>query len=293
MNQTSSQYSEALVTCDWLEAHLNDPDLVIFDCTTYLVPNEGPSRPYDIQSGKADYDAGHIPGAGYFDLQKDFSVADSPYRFTLPSAQETAATFARHGVSDGKRVVLYSRKNLQWATRFWWMLRWLGFDNVSVLDGGYDKWIADGRMTSTSQCKYQAGQVSINLRPELFVGKDVVQSAIGAADICTINALAADLHSGENPRYGRPGRVPDSVNIPATTLFNSETMEMLPMDTVAQAFTGIGADPTKHIIVYCGVGIAATLDAFLLHELGYCDIAVYDNSMSEWANDASLPIETD
>ena len=190
MNETPSQYSEALVTCDWLETHLNDPDLVIFDCTTYLVPHEGPNRPYDIQSGKADYDEGHIPGAGYFDLQKDFSVADSPYRFTLPSAQETAATFARHGVSDGKRVVLYSRKNLQWATRFWWMLRWLGFNNVSILDGGYDKWVADGRMTSTNQCKYQAGQLSINLRPELFVGKEAVKSAIGAPETCTINALA-------------------------------------------------------------------------------------------------------
>ncbi|MCC3306351.1 sulfurtransferase [Sneathiella sp. HT1-7] len=293
MNETLSQYSEALVTCDWLEAHLNDLDLVVFDCTTYLVPNDGPSRPYDIQSGKADYDAGHIPGAGYFDLQKDFSVADSPYRFTLPPAQETAAAFARHGVSDGKRVVLYSRKNLQWATRFWWMLRWLGFDNVAILDGGYDKWVADGRITSTSQCKYQAGQLSINLRPELFVGKDVVQSAIGAGEVCTINALAADLHRGENPRYGRPGRVPGSVNVPATTLFNPETIELLPIDTVAQAFAGIGADPTKRIIVYCGGGIAATLDAFLLHELGYCDIAVYDNSMSEWANDVSLPVETD
>ncbi|MBO0335353.1 sulfurtransferase [Sneathiella sp. CAU 1612] len=293
MNEIPSQYSEALVTCDWLEAHLNDPDLVIFDCTTYLVPSDGPTRPYDIQSGKADYDEGHIPGAGYFDLQKDFSVADSPYRFTLPSAQETAAIFARHGVSDGKRVVLYSRKNLQWATRFWWMLRWLGFDNVSILDGGYDKWVADGRMTSTTQCEYQTGQFSINLRPEVFVGKEVVQSAIGAAEVCTINALAADLHRGENPRYGRPGRVPGSVNVPATTLFNPETIELLPIDTVAQAFAGIGADTSKRIIVYCGGGIAATLDAFVLHELGYRDIAVYDNSMSEWANDISLPIETD
>ena len=173
------------------------------------------------------------------------------------------------------------------------MLRWLGFDNVSILDGGYDKWIADGRMTSTNQCKYQAGEVSINLRPELFVGKDVVKSAIGAAGICTINALTADLHRGENPRYGRPGRIPGSVNVPATTLFNSETIEMLPIDAVAQAFTAIGADPTKRIIVYCGGGIAATLDAFLLHELGYRDIAVYDNSLSEWANDVSLLVETD
>jgi thiosulfate/3-mercaptopyruvate sulfurtransferase len=148
-------------------------------------------------------------------------------------------------------------------------------------------------VTSTSQCKYPAGQFFINLRPELFVGKDVVQSAIGAGEVCTINALTADLHRGENPRYGRPGRIPGSVNVPAPTLFNPETKELLPIERVAQSFAGIGADPTKRIIVYCGGGIAATLDAFLLHELGYRDVSVYDNSLSEWANDASLPIETD
>jgi len=293
MNETPSQYSEALVTCEWLEAHLDDPDLVIFDCTTYLIPDQGPNRPYTVQSGQVDYDKGHIPGAGYLDLQKDFSVAGSPFRFTLPPAEETATAFEERGVSDGKRVVLYSRKSPQWATRFWWMLRWLGFDNVSILDGGYDKWIADGRVTSTRPCSYPAGTFSLNARPELFVDKDGVQSAIGAADTCTINALTADLHSGNSPRYGRPGRVPGSVNVPAPTLVNPETMEMLPIEAAAQAFTRIGAKPGQRIITYCGGGIAATLDAFVLHELGYRDIAVYDNSMSEWANDVSLPVETD
>ncbi|WP_025897193.1 sulfurtransferase [Sneathiella glossodoripedis] len=90
------------------------------------------------------------------------------------------------------------------------MLRWLGFDNVSVLDGGYDKWIADGRVTSTRPCSYPASTFSFNVRPELFVDKDGVQNAIGAADICTINALTADLHIGNGPRYGRPCRVPGS-----------------------------------------------------------------------------------
>jgi len=293
MNETPIRYSQALVTCDWLEAHLDDPDLVIFDCTVYLVQSDMVGQPYDVISGRADYDKDHIPGSGFLDLQKDFSNADSRYRFTLPTMQDAAAAFARHGIGTDKRVVLYSRKNIQWATRFWWMLRWLGFDNAAVLNGGYDKWVADGRAISTDECHYGPGELPINPKPELFVGKDAVAAAIGDKDVCTINALAPDLHRGENLRYGRPGRVPGSVNVPAASLLDTETQEILPRERVMQTFAVAGAGPTKRIIAYCGGGIAATLDAFLLHELGYRDIAVYDNSMSEWANDKSLPIEID
>jgi thiosulfate/3-mercaptopyruvate sulfurtransferase len=201
--------------------------------------------------------------------------------------------FARSGVADGTRVVLYSRKSMQRATRFWWMLRWLGFDNVAVLDGGYDKWSAEGRTISSDPCRYASGKLSVNPRPELFVGKDTVLTAIGDTNTLTINALEPDLHSGENPRYGRPGHIPGSVNVPAVALLNPDTLEMVSPEAAAQAFAAVGADPEKRMITYCGGGIAATMDAFLLYQLGYRDIAVYDNSMSEWATDTSLPIETD
>ena len=293
MNAARFLHPDALVSGPWLERHLDDPALRVFDCTTYLVYEEGAARPYRVVSGRADYDAGHIPGSGFLDLQGEFSVESSPYRFTLPSVDSVADAFARHGVGDGTRVVLYSRKNMQWATRFWWMLRWLGFDDAAVLDGGYDKWVADGRAVSTEPSAYPAGSLSVAPRPELFVGKEEVFAAIGRSDTCTINALLPDLHSGENPRYGRPGRVPGSVNAPAPGFLNPETLELLPPEEVAQRFAAVGADPGKRIITYCGGGIAATLDAFLLHQLGYRDVAVYDNSMSEWATDETLPIETD
>lgn len=283
---------EALVSGDWLERHLHDPDLRIYDCTTYLAYEEGGPRPYRVVSGREDFDAGHIPGSVHLDLQKEFSVEDSPYRFTLPPAVSVAQAFEHHGVGDGTRVVLYSRKGMQWASRFWWMLRWLGFDNAALLDGGYDKWVADGRPVSTEQSHYPPGSLSVNPRPELFVGKDAVLAAIGDTGSCTINALSPELHSGENPRYGRPGRIPGSTNAPAMAQLNPETLEVLDPETVADHFAAAGADPSKRIIAYCGGGIAATLDAFLLHQLGFRDIAVYDNSMSEWATDDSLPIET-
>jgi thiosulfate/3-mercaptopyruvate sulfurtransferase len=120
-----------------------------------------------------------------------------------------------------------------------------------------------------------------------------MKAAIGDGATCTINALAPDLHSGENPRYGRAGRIPGSVNVPAAALLDKTTLALQPPDQLAKTFAGAGADKSKRVLLYCGGGIAATLDAFVLHQLGYKNLAVYDNSMSEWANDHALPIEKD
>jgi thiosulfate/3-mercaptopyruvate sulfurtransferase len=293
MPKTQFQHPNALVTTEWLEANLADSALRVFDCTTYLVYDSGPDRPYKVVSGRADYDAGHIPGSGFLDLQADLSDNASPFRFTMPPAETLTAAFGRHGIGDGARVVLYSRKTPIWATRIWWMLRSLGFDSAAILDGGWDKWRLENRPSATEPGVYRPGSLTPRPRPGLFVGKNAVQAAIGDAASCTINALAPNLHSGENPRYGRPGRIPGSVNVPAAALLDPKTLELQSAGTAAAAFGSVGADPSQRVIVYCGGGIAATLDAFLLHQLGYENIAVYDASMSEWANDETLPMETD
>lgn len=293
MSEIRFRHPKTLVGGSWLEDHLGDPDLRVFDCTTYLAYEEGTGRPYTVVSGREDFEAGHIPGSGHLDLQGEFSVHDSPYSFTLPAPDIAAEAFGRHGIGDGTRVVLYSRKTLQWATRFWWMLRWLGFDNAAILDGGYDKWAADGRAVSTEPCRYPPATLSIRPRPNLFVGRDDVLGAIGDPGTCTINALSPDLHSGANARYGRPGRIPGSVNVPAAAQMGPETLELTDAGAAARAFAAAGLEPGQKVIAYCGGGIAATLDAFLLHQLGYEDIAVYDASMSEWAKDETLPVETD
>ena len=137
---------EALMQTDWLAAHLGDPALRIFDCTTYLKPAEpGSDLPYLIVSGRADYDAGHIPGAGFLDIQGELSDNTTRLRFAMPSADHFAAAMSRHGVGAATRVVLYSAGNIMWATRVWWMLCAFGFDRAAVLDGGWDKWRAEGR----------------------------------------------------------------------------------------------------------------------------------------------------
>ncbi len=291
---TAYRYPDAIVETDWLEAHLNDANLLVFDCTVHLLYDEAaPGKPYRVKSGREDYDKGHIPGSGFLDLQGELSKTDSPYSFTLPSADHFAAAIAKHGVGSDTRVVLYSTANAQWATRIWWMLRAFGFDNAALLNGGFQKWTAEGRAVSTTPATTpEPGDFTAKPRRGLFTGKDEVKDAIGAPATCTINALGADLHSGENARYGRAGRVPGSVNIPAASLLNPADNTFRPADEVAKVFEDIcAADPDDRVIVYCGGGIAATLDAFLLHQLGYRDVTVYDDSMSQWAKDESLPIE--
>jgi thiosulfate/3-mercaptopyruvate sulfurtransferase len=287
-------YPDAIVGSDWLATHLDDPKLRIFECTTYLrYTDNDPNLPYIVESGHADYETAHIKGAAFFDLQNELSNPDSPYRFTLPEYADLAGRFAEKGVGDDTRLILYSRGGNQWSTRIWWMLRAVGFDNAAILNGGWEKWDAEKRLTESGGREYPSASLTANPRPELFVGKDEVLAAIGDAGICTLNALSADMHSGENPRYGRAGRVPGSVNVPAVSLFNQNDKTFLPLDAVQNVFDSVGISRDQRVINYCGGGIAATLDAFLLHQLGYENLTVYDDSMSQWATDEALPIETD
>jgi len=286
-------HPEAIAETRWLAENLRDPSLRVFDCTTYLHYETGTGRPYSVESGRADYDRGHIPGSAFLDLQGDLSDTSSRFHFTMPAADDLAARLAAKGIGAGTRVVLYARKGTQWATRVWWMLRAIGFDDAAVLDGGFDRWCAEGRPVETAETRYPAATLVARPRPGLFVGRDEVRAAIGDADACTINALAPDLHRGDNPCYGRPGRIPGSVNVPTAALVDPALLTLRPPEAAAAAFAAVGADPSKRILLYCGGGIAATLDAFLLHQLGYRDLAVYDASMSEWAKDETLPIERD
>lgn len=284
-------YPEAIVSTQWLAGHLHDPAVRIFDCTTHLIYETGTGRPYSIESGRADYQRAHVPGAAFLDLQGELSDRSSRFNFTMPAAEELAARLAALGVGRPHRIVLYSRKTMQWSTRIWWMLRAIGFDDAAVLDGGFDKWLAEGRPTEAGTNAYPPAELAAQPRAGLFVDRRHVQDAIGDAAACTINALAPELHRGENPRYGRPGRIPGSVNVPVAAVVDPATLAFRPPDEVARIFAAVGADRDKRILLYCGGGIAATLDAFLLHQLGYGDLAVYDASLSEWAKDDSLPIE--
>ena len=144
-------HPEFLTDTEALSRQLGDPNLRVFDCTTNLIPD--PKTTYQAVPARADFEKGHIPGAQFIDLQVDLSDSNQRLRFMLPSAEAFAAAMNRFSVSDGMRVVLYSTANPWWATRVWWLLRVFGFDNAAVLNGGWQKWVREGRAVETGPAK--------------------------------------------------------------------------------------------------------------------------------------------
>lgn len=277
-----------LVETDWLAAHLDDPDLRVYDCTVFLTPNgDGTVK---IESGRAHWEGGHIPGAGFLDLISDLSDTGQKLRFMMPSAEKFAASVGKAGLGDGSRVVLYCAGPPMWATRIWWMLRAFGFDKAAVLNGGWSKWKRDGREISLDPPRYPPATFTPKPRPGLFVGKDDVADAIADGQTCVLNSLSREMHAGKVATGPRPGRIAGSVNLPAMELLG-EDLRLLDDAVLRERLGGVGAEGGKRIITYCGGGIAATLTAFALARLGHDNVAVYDGSMSEWAADPAAPME--
>ena len=203
----------ALISIEALARVLGAGDLRIFDCTTYLEPPPpGSDDPYFAVPGRSTFEAAHIPGADFLDLQGEFSDNTPRLRFMMPPVPQLEAAFARHGIGPDVRVVLYSIGTMMWATRFCWMLKALGFDGAAVLDGGFDKWRAEGRPVESGSARGYPPAVFV-ARPRLgrFVDKEAVIAASGDPEFVIVNALGPQFHLGLEPsRYGRPGRVPGS-----------------------------------------------------------------------------------
>jgi thiosulfate/3-mercaptopyruvate sulfurtransferase len=288
----SFTHPEYLVETEWLAAHLNDTDLRVLDCTVFLHPNA--ERGFRIESGYDAWRKGHIPGSAFADLLKDLSDQSQALMFMMPSAKQFADAMSRYGVGEGTRVVLYDALMNIWAARVWWMLRAFGFDNAMVLNGGWRKWTKESRATSTDPPTYPPASFVARPRPELIANKQEVFSAIGDSAACILNALSAEEHAGKGPaRYRRPGRIPASVNVPFRSLIDPETHAYLPAEQLRAQFVSVGATSKDRVITYCGGGIAASSDAFILTLLGKENVAVYDGSLSEWTADPDMPMETE
>ncbi len=277
---------DTLVTAEWLSQHLDDPDLVVLDCTVIVEPDEGGFR---IESGRADYEGGHIPSAGFADLMGDLSDGDSQLKFAVPTPEQFCAVMGALGVGDDSRVVLYDGNNSAWAARVWWMLRWVGFDQAALLDGGLGAWTAEDRPLSTEPANRPANQLTPAPRPELIADRDEVLAAIDNRAVSIIDALPEASYRGEMAMYDRPGHIPGASNIPAFALLD-ESGRYRPHDELAAMHDG---DRNARAITYCGGGIAASSNAFIMTRLGFTDVAVYTASLQEWAADSANPMVVD
>lgn len=278
---------DPLVSSSWLVDHLDDPDLRILECTVDLKSGPGGFVPQEVSDRWAE---GHIPNSVYADLTNDLSDPGSDLRFTMPTAEHFARAMEALGVGQGTRVVLYDRRMTMWATRVFWMLRAFGFDDCAVLDGGWRNWTQEGRPVSTDPAPERPTiTFRAEPRPELIATLEQVEAAVGDDRTCIVNSLSPENHDGADSTYGRPGHIPGASNVFAMALIDAETHRYRPLSELEVMFDHLPSD--QPVITYCGGGIAATSDAFVLRELlGRDDVAVYDGSLSEWLKDPDRPL---
>lgn len=285
-----------LVETDWLEQHLGEPDLRVFDCTveTSANPDQELARKFPLvfESARAQFSEAHIPGAGFIDIPGKLSNKSSQYPLMMPSEAQFTDAMSKYGIGADTRVVLYSTAEANWAARVWWMLRAFGFNNAAILNGGLAKWSSEKRPVSSQPCKYFPSRFITQPRPDAFVDKNDVLAAIDNDDVRIICALPAPMYEGTGgPVFNRKGHIAGSVNIPFGSLHDPNTGNYLAVDQLQKRFDKVDANKARQIIAYCGAGIGASNTAFALSLLGYDKVAVYDASMFEWGNDHSLPME--
>jgi len=281
----SYAHPEYLISAQELMQQLNDPAVRIYDTSVLLLAAE---QGYTSQPGRERYLQEHIPGAGFINLSDDWSDTRSPYNNTLPQIDALAAAIGRDGISNDNLVVLYSSSHLMWATRAWWLLRYAGHTNVKVLNGNLAAWLDAGLPVESGAKAYAAATFSPSERADVFVS--TVEMIAGMEDsVCTVNALSPALYEGTGEfYYGRRGHIPGSRSLYFSDLLENEFF--LPAEQLHQILEARGMLSAPRTLIYCGGGIAATLEGFACTLAGQENVGVYDGSMSEWAANEELPL---
>ncbi len=266
-----------LVTPEWLHRHLEDRDLRIFDAT-WVLPGSGPS-------GREEYEAEHIPGAAFFDID-DIADPDTDLPHMLPSPRDFARKAGALGLCDEHRVVFYDARGIYSSPRGWWMLRVFGLHKVAVLDGGLPAWKRAGLPTAKGTASYPAVRCLPHfIRPRVV---DLIEMQANLRDkrFQYVDARPADRFSGavDEPRPGlRRGHLPGSHNVPHDALTQGADGPLRPREELRAIFEQAGVDLTRPIAVGCGSGVTATVAALALEVLGLPEVPVYDGSWTEWA----------
>jgi thiosulfate/3-mercaptopyruvate sulfurtransferase len=294
MPDTMTPLLPSLVDAQTLAEYLAHPAIRVFDASVNLIrPPEG--GPYTVEASRTAYEADHIPGSAFADIPGALSDPTSSYPFTLPPDDHFAAAAGALGIGAETHVVAYSQASPMWATRLWWLLRFFGFDAVSVLDGGLPAWRAAGLPLDDAPASYPPAVFTAAPRLELLATKADVEAIVraGGRTSCLVNTLTPPVFRGEGiSSYSRAGRIPTSVNAPWTQLIDPQTNRFRAPGDLRAELEHAGALGNRPTVAYCGGGISATVDVFALALLGVRDARLYDGSLTEWTADPSLPVET-
>lgn len=278
-----------LVTTGWLHNHLHDPDLRLVDIRGHVIPASEPLPHYF--NHRADYDRSHIPGAVFVDWVHEITDPADPRHAQIAQPDRYAEVMRRIGVNANTFVVAYDDAAGMFAARLWWSLNYYGHSRVAVLDGGWNKWLAEGRPTTAEVLQVTPGDFTAHPIPSLMRSGDQVAVALNTPTHL-VDVRTPEEFKGQSSRAKRKGHIPGAVNLPRTALVKADGTMLDPDDLRAQ-FASVGLDnPSSEIITYCNGGVSASYGLLALRIAGLQNSAVYDGSWKDWGNDDSRPLET-
>jgi thiosulfate/3-mercaptopyruvate sulfurtransferase len=277
----------SLVSTEWLAAHLGDPNLRIVDVRWYLFEQD--------KTGHQEYLRGHIPGAVFLDLDKDLSAppGEGPGRHPLPRAEEFAQVASRSGIGPETHVIAYDDAGGATAARLWWLIRYFGHANVSLLDGGIAQWKAEGRSLETEVPQVPAATFVPHPNPALVVDQATVDAMRNDPKALVLDVRVPERYQGKvEPIDPRAGHIPGARNVPlATNLRSAGDTRFRERSELKREYESMGADRAEKIVCYCGSGVNACQTVFALNVAGFTAL-LYEGSWSDWSSNPERPAGT-
>jgi thiosulfate/3-mercaptopyruvate sulfurtransferase len=272
-----------IVTPAWLAARLSDPNVRPVDVRWYLTE---PGR------GRQEYLAAHIPGAPHLDVDDDLAAprGQGPGRHPLPAPEAFAAAAGRAGIGAATHVVAYDSAGSFAAARLWWLLRYFGHERVSVLDGGWEAWLAGGYPTESGEVSAALTVFTPRPRPELVVDAAAVEALRRDPRALLLDARAPERYAGRvEPIDPKAGHIPGARSAPYSGNLAPDGT-LLPPEALRARYAALGADRAERIVCYCGSGVSAAHNILALHLAGRTDALLYEGSWSDWCSDPARPV---
>ena len=278
--------NDALVSTDWLAAHLDAPDVRVVDASYYL-PHEG-------LDARQEFALHHIPGAVFFDIDE---IADSgtDLPHMVPPPEKFSSRVRKLGLGDGVRIVVYDQRGMWSAPRVWWTFRYFGHRDIVVLDGGLVKWLAEGRPVEDGPARPSERHFTPRVDSFLLRDRDQMmanlksrrEQVLDARSTGRFEGSAAELWPGR-----RGGHIPGSLNLPFDRLLDRESQTLKPAAELRTEIEAAGIDMSRPVVTTCGSGVTAAILALGLHVAGHRDVALYDGSWAEWGLPGDTPVES-